>query len=114
MQECKNFENFPGIPIKYSLYIHGYLFPWFQQQREQGKIKQSNHPICSNFQFIGDGKIKVQTEGNREFEYEGEVDLFGRPCGKGKSFWTAYSYESLDWCTWLDGKNHGISKKFHS
>ena len=30
MQECKNLENFPGIPIKYSLYIHGYLIPWFQ------------------------------------------------------------------------------------
>ena len=37
MAKCKEFENDED---KYSLYIHGYLLAWFENQREAGKLKQ--------------------------------------------------------------------------
>ena len=54
---------------------------------------------------IGNGKIKVNREGKRDFEYEGEIDLMNRPCGKGK----AGCFSG----TWLDGKGHGICKELY-
>ena len=40
MAQCKEFEN---DRIRYSLYIHGYLLPWFDQQRKAGKLKQGRY-----------------------------------------------------------------------
>ena len=36
MQECKEYIN---DSKKYSLFIHGYLIPWVDQQRADGKLK---------------------------------------------------------------------------
>ena len=36
MDSCKLFKY--GKCDQYSLYIHGYLLPWHQQQRELGKL----------------------------------------------------------------------------
>ena len=37
MEQCKTYRK---NARKYSLYIHGYLLPWFQLQREAGKLRQ--------------------------------------------------------------------------
>ena len=37
MSKCKAYEN---DRYKYSLYVHGYLFVWLDQQRKEGKLKQ--------------------------------------------------------------------------
>ena len=38
MDECKTFEQ--GDSSFYVYYLHGYLFPWFEQQRADNKIRQ--------------------------------------------------------------------------
>lgn len=38
MDECKTYEE--GDSSYYVYYLHGYLFPWFEQQRADNKIRQ--------------------------------------------------------------------------
>ena len=37
MAECKKYEN--GAPLDYSKYVHGFLIPWLDTQRREGKLK---------------------------------------------------------------------------
>ena len=38
MTKCKVYEN---DPYRYSLYLHGYLLVWLDQQRKRGKLSRS-------------------------------------------------------------------------
>ena len=38
MSKCKAYEN---DQYKYSLYVHGYFLVWLDQQKKEGKLKQS-------------------------------------------------------------------------
>ena len=42
---CKAFET---DPYNYCLYVHGYFFPWIEQKRTKGKIKQGKSSLDPN------------------------------------------------------------------
>ena len=42
MEVCKGYEN---DPVKYSLYIHGYIYPWLNNKRAEGKIEKGRYSL---------------------------------------------------------------------
>ena len=77
MQECKTYEN---DPYKYSLFVHGYLIPWYEQQYKAGKIKNGKYHRVLFHTFIGTAKIGT---GQHKLHYRGKIDEQSKPSGYG-------------------------------
>ena len=88
-ESCKKREK---DPYKYSLYVHGYLIPWFNSLRESGETKDSVNKSISI--------------GGEQFEYKGHIDKKGQACGFGKASSRGASYVG----TFLADVPHGFCK----
>ena len=64
---------------KYSLFVHGYLMPWFEKQRAENRFNYSKKKLRVN-DIIE--RIKINMNGQR-LSYLGEFDENKRPCGRG-------------------------------
>ena len=96
MAKCKSYEN---DAEKYSLYLHGYFYIWFDkhldQQRKAGKLKSGDWSNQGVYEGI---------EG--ESSYMGEIDEERKPQGHGVIFRGYWHIE----CTFFNGKMHGIGE----
>ena len=77
MQECKTYEN---DPYEYSLFVHGYLIPWYEQQYKAGKIKNGKYHRVLFHTCIGTAKIGT---GQHKLHYRGKIDEQSKPSGYG-------------------------------
>lgn len=68
MIECKQYKREDDI-YKYSLYVHGWLIPYLDKMRKEGRLT----------------KVKKEWRCRLGFPwvYEGEADEMGRKCGEG-------------------------------
>ena len=80
MEECQAYDD---DNFKYSYYIHGHLIPWRDQQREMGKLIPGKTVFFYSFGLIGTATIRLKY--GLQFEYEGELDEHGNPCGYGEA-----------------------------
>ena len=48
MMECKDLKNSFD---QYSLYVHGYLLPWLDEQRQNGLLKQGKKTKALSYFF---------------------------------------------------------------
>ena len=91
MQKCKEFENCE-LAEYYGIYVHGFLLPLLDQKRAAGELKQGTF-----------------SEASGKYEFVGEVDSSGQPCGEGKPDYQSDSIEVKS--THFEGKQHGICKQ---
>ena len=92
LEECREHED--KIQT-YSFYVHGFLLPWFQEQREAGKIA------------IG-MKSKPLFFDGAEWDYHGELDKNGNACGWGKATQRTFSkIERIFEGSFIDNHGHG-------
>ena len=97
MAQCKSYEN---DAEKYSLYLHGYFYIWFDkhldQQRKAGKLKS------------GDWTNQGVYESEGESSYIGEIDEERKPQGHGVIFRGYWHIEG----TFFNGRMHGLGELF--
>ena len=104
MDECQNNRSNSKY---YARYVHGYLIPWFQEQRDIGNLITGKTLIIflSDLSFVG--KVQFTDKNGDVWDYEGEIDKSGKVCGRGVGYTKKYAsmrYES----TWFDNMLHGI------
>ena len=68
MEECRSYRDKSWET--YSLYVHGYLLPTFDQMRSEGKLKRNT-------------KLIDLDDYGELYDYEGELDEEGNACGYG-------------------------------
>ena len=105
---CKSCEF--GDYLNYSLYIHGWLIPWLDEQRSTGKISftEANSNTKKGRKLVK----KLQFYGGDSFaqEYKGEIDMNRMACGEGTfKFQIQRSIVRVSG-TWYKNKRHGICK----
>ena len=90
MEDCKKFEDDPYL---FTIYIHGWLIPTFEELRSQNKLKKGEKTITIN---------------GFECKYTGEVDQDNKACGKGSA---VSENETSFKCvgTFFDDQAHGMS-----
>ena len=78
---CKDCEF--GDYLNYSLYIHGWLIPWLDEQRSTGKISftEANSKTKKGRKLVK--KLKFYEGDSFDHEYNGEIDINRMACGEG-------------------------------
>ena len=93
-------------PKLYCFYVHGYLLPYLEQLRADGKLTTGKNTFSILILKIVKKEISLDGEGG--WVYEGEVDENGRMCGDGLLQGGPFKLKLFS--TFLKGQLHGIRK----
>ena len=105
---CKGCEF--GDYLNYSLYIHGWLIPWLDEQRSTGKISftEANSKTKKGRKLVK--KLKFLKGDSFDHEYNGEIDINRMACGEGTYTFRKESLIVMVSGTWYKNERHGICK----
>ena len=103
MDHCKKLRG--GDHGQYTLYIYGFLLPWLQEQREQGKLVKGKY--ISRFEIAHAGNKRFSLRGT--FDYVGELDREGNAAGFGVATRVSDKNHKFEG-TFLNDKPEGVCK----